>query len=74
VNIILIVVLIEHILMIIKIVIATVIPDVPESVQEAEKKRPTIMSLARAHLDEQSKKSSVQSLKEIQDELKRQAT
>jgi len=32
------------------------------------------MSLARAHLDEQSKKSRVQSLKEIQDELKRLAT
>lgn len=32
------------------------------------------MNLARAHLNEQSSKSGIKSLKEIQDELKKQAS
>ena len=49
-NIIMFLVLIEHLLLFIKIVIAGLIPDVPRTVIEDEKKRPKILKKAIKYL------------------------
>lgn len=54
-NIILLAVLVEHLLLFIKVIIANLIPDVPNKVIESEKKRPKVLKKAQQYLLEVEK-------------------
>lgn len=65
----LIMVLIEHVLLGIKVVIAQLIPDVPADVVVAERRRPQIEEIAEQEINDLKRKKKLKSIGEMIDEL-----
>ncbi len=69
----LILVLIEHVLLGVKVVMATLIPDVPADVVNAERKRPKIEEIAENEIASLKRNENAKSMIEMMDDIAREA-
>ena len=65
----LVMVLLEHILLAVKVMMAELIPDVPESVIKDETKRPKIQALAQAEMADLKRDNDLKDIEEIMEEI-----
>ncbi len=69
----LILVLIEHVLLGVKVVMATLIPDVPADVVNAERKRPKIEEIAENEISALKREENAKSMIEMMDDIAKEA-
>ena len=68
-DVVLILVFVEHILLGVKVIMATMIPDVPDQVTREERKRPKVVEIAEEEMLKLKRAESLQTMQEIMDSI-----
>ena len=71
-EVVLILVLIEHVLLVVKVVMATLIPDVPADVVADERKRPKIQDISEAEINELKRRENLKNMTELMEEISKE--